>query len=345
MLRRLYSTGKNLPTAQSARTASTPLAVRERRERKSGPAGRTDATSAGLSPTDQAKYDRLKALGALPARADGKGPIRSAVWHRSLNARRSRIRGIRKVQRDGVVDTEVVGVPIFLPNIVFKLVRNQTPVGEPYNPFEATFRLPLNVTKSDIRSYLLAVYGVETTYIRTDVHRPPMRNGRVRLTALYRQQKLSTAYKRAVVGLKDPFYYPLRMEDMNEKDHAARELWLEDHYGLKARALSSRAQALSATGKLGHAKFQSIMKKLEIGAVDQVSIPVNGRGNILKKIAEQRTKREEEIQKRADRWSEMRQKKIPIQVGKARENVEMGAMRSTSPKSFSQQVSSWVSRL
>ena len=57
-------------------------------------------------------------------------------------------------------EAEVVGQKIFLPNIIFKLVRNHTPAGQPYNPYEATFRVPPSVTKTDVRAYLLAVYGV-----------------------------------------------------------------------------------------------------------------------------------------------------------------------------------------
>ncbi|KAJ2966781.1 hypothetical protein NUW54_g13706 [Trametes sanguinea] len=59
------------------------------------------------------------------------------------------------------------------------MVRNHTPPGQPYNPYEATFRVPQSVTKTDIRSYLLAVYGVQTTYIRTDTTNPRFAGARV----------------------------------------------------------------------------------------------------------------------------------------------------------------------
>ena len=64
------------------------------------------------------------------------------------------------MSQDGAV---LLGERIYLPNVIFRMVRNHTLPGEPYNPFEATFRIPQSITKTDIRSYLLAVYGVECT--------------------------------------------------------------------------------------------------------------------------------------------------------------------------------------
>ncbi|EDR14659.1 uncharacterized protein LACBIDRAFT_163947, partial [Laccaria bicolor S238N-H82] len=96
----------------------------------------------------------------------------------------------------------VLGKRVYLPNIIFKLVRNNTPPGMPYNPYEATFRIPHSVTKTDIRSYLAAVYGVKTTYVRTDNYISPV------YRRLGYERKPFKTYKRAVVGLVDPFYYP-----------------------------------------------------------------------------------------------------------------------------------------
>ncbi|KZT43067.1 hypothetical protein SISSUDRAFT_963123, partial [Sistotremastrum suecicum HHB10207 ss-3] len=98
----------------------------------------------------------------------------------------------------------VVGQRIYLPNIIFRLIRNKTLPGQPYNPYEATFRIPNSVTKNDVRSYLLAMYGVETTYIRTDNYFSPLYRNYDRTQKTRRQY----TYKRAVVGLVEPFYYP-----------------------------------------------------------------------------------------------------------------------------------------
>ena len=101
---------------------------------------------------------------------------------------------------------QVVGEKVYLPNIIFRLVPNFTSPGKPYNPYEGTFRIPQSVTKTYVRAYLAAMYGVQTTYIRTDNYFAPVRrawNG-----AWVRAGRSYRTYKRAVVGLVEPFYYP-----------------------------------------------------------------------------------------------------------------------------------------
>lgn len=206
--------------ARVARTASAPLAVRLRRRKQLG--GLTpldDSTEHGLTPSDKATYDRLKATG------DIRKNVTDEQYIEAKNERRSRIRGFRTAVHDGAVN--VVGQRVYLPNIIMRLVRNQTPPGQPYNPYEATFRVPQSITKTDIRSLLLAVYGVKVTYIRTDNYISP----------LYRtlegpKRRPYKTYKRAVVGLVDPFYYPKRLADMSPEDKKEREEWLEKHFAI-----------------------------------------------------------------------------------------------------------------
>ncbi|KAK0203024.1 hypothetical protein DFS33DRAFT_1344359 [Desarmillaria ectypa] len=225
-----------------ARTASTPIAVRARREKKSGRAikpGETDATLLGLTPSDHARYLRRKAQGLLSHR---DGDESEKKWHERQNKQRSRIRGMRTITRDGKQEVEVVGQTIYLPNIIFRLVRNNTPPGQPYNPYEATFRIPLSITKTDIRSYLLAVYGVKTTYIRTDIYRPAVpRRGAA---------QTKTSYKRAVVGLVDPFYYPHRLEEMDEKAKEERTKRLEDAFQVSEGKETQKLMFLKLTREL-----------------------------------------------------------------------------------------------
>lgn len=106
----------------------------------------------------------------------------------------------------------IVGQKIWLPNIQIRLVRNHTPPGEAYDPWKATFRIPVGMTKTDLRSYLLAVYGLEVTYIRTDVYL-----GKVIRTPQgqkVREGGREANYKRAIVGLREPFHYPDDVEEM-----------------------------------------------------------------------------------------------------------------------------------
>src|SRR5277367_4435679 len=120
--RRLYATIPH--TAAVARTESTPRAVRLRRLRKRPTLlpGQSDATKDGLTPTELARYRRLRAKGEVKG-PDGKD-LSQSEWLEALNARRSRIRGIKQVTKsDGEVDINVVGQKIYLPNIIFRLVR------------------------------------------------------------------------------------------------------------------------------------------------------------------------------------------------------------------------------
>lgn len=289
---RQYSTGPTaLPeAAQVARTASTPLAVRLRRRNKFGPVkvGQTDANADGLSPSEVARYNRLKALGHMPRDASGKH-ISPLEWQHSMNERRSRIRGFKPEKReDGTLAVKVAGQRVYLPNIEFKLVRNHTPAGEPYNPYEATFRIPKSVTKTDIRSYLDAVYGVRTTYIRTDNYYGAPRRGRETPSHL--------SYKRAVVGLVDPFYYPHRLEDMPADKLKARKEWLEQEFAIKGMETMRRAEMLRQT--IGHGSAAFRFK------------PENAtrRSHILKLVTERKVKREALTSSVAEEMKEKRAK-------------------------------------
>ena len=126
-----------------------------------------------------------------------------------------------------VRQTKIVAHRIYLPNIQIRLMRNFTPLGEPYDPFVATFRIPPSMTKTDLRSYLKAVYDLDTTFIRTDLYwgevfRDP-RDGRIK-----RRTGPNANYKRAIVGLHEPFHYP---DDMRELYAMGRDMGLGDRLG------------------------------------------------------------------------------------------------------------------
>lgn len=275
VLRRLYST-KPPPTvaetalphyAALAREASTPLAVRERRLKK--PTEFLPPPGSPLTPTEHATYMRQLAKGQIRQK-DGHIPT-PAEWLDALNARRSRLRGITSVPSkhttDGIndVNTRIVGQKIYLPNTIFKMVRNHTLKGKPYNPYEATFRIPPSVTKTDVRSYLWTVYGVKTTYIRTANYISPLRRTQLGLRPVGSHR----TYKRAVVGLVDPFYYPQDMESMDTLERKKREKWLEERFALKLvtrmrrHELIRTSQAGSKTWRLtGHVRRDKILQSI-----------------------------------------------------------------------------------
>lgn len=296
-LRRQYSTKPPkvfAPTSLGARTASTPLAVRLRRQKKFGRVvyGASDANESGVTPSDHARYERRRALRQIPQRNGRR--ISEAEWIKKVDERRSRIRGLKVVQRkDGIEETEVLGRRVYLPNIIFRLVRNQTPPGQPYNPYEATFRIPNSMTKTDVRSYLAAVYGVKTTYIRTDNYISQF------FPKLGNVRKSFKTYKRAVVGLVDPFYYPHRIEDLPEKERVDRENFIESQFSIQQTRNMQKFELLRLTkGVLLKAPFAT------------------KRSHILRLVAERRATREGLVAGYAAEFQEMRAKGEHINVKK-----------------------------
>ena len=289
VFRRCYATIPD--AAAAARTASTPRAVRLRRLRKRPTVapGQSDATADGLTPTEFARYQRALAKGDLMS-PDGWDPT-EGEWLKKLNARRMRVRGAREAAlADGTQETRVIGQKVYLPNIIFRLVRNHTPPGQPYNPYEATFRIPMSVTKTDVRSYLASVYGVQTTYIRTDNYLSPVTRA---WNASWTATKSYRTYKRAVVGLIEPFYYPQAMEDMSAEERKKHEQFIEETYQPQG------AKDMVKTFLLMQTKKNTKNWSWRDGLTAQ-------RGSILKKISEQRALRERYIQATKEKMQEAR---------------------------------------
>jgi large subunit ribosomal protein L23 len=287
-LRRGYAT---LPDAAlKARAASTPLAVRLRRAKFTplpvAKGAENDADADGLSPSERLQYERQRAMGNAVGE-DGYD-IPAEAWATRQRTRRNRIRGVK----GHVEDLKAVGQTVYLPNIIFRLVRNHTPAGQPYNPYEATFRVPLSVTKTDVRSYLLAIYGVQTTYIRTDVYRAPLR--RSMADGSWTRADPHRTYKRAVVGLVDPFYYPLALEDMSTAERTERAKWIEDTFAVASMKTLQKGEMLRMT-RAGSRDW-----KWRHGVVAQ-------RGQIIKAIMERRNKRDLGIEQRAQEMAAARE--------------------------------------
>ncbi len=136
------------------------------------------------------------------------------------------------------------------------------------------------------------MYGVQTTCIRTDNYFAPVLrawNG-----AWVRAGRSYRTYKRAVVGLVEPFYYPMMPEDMSEADREARERSLDELYHTRARKDLLKVQLLRLT------------RKNSPGWVWRGDFTTR-RGTILKKIAEQRALREQFIQVTKERMQEARE--------------------------------------
>ena len=157
--------------------------------------------------------------------------------------------------------TEIVGQRIYLPNVVFKLVRNTTaflrgpgghPIGrEPYNPFIATFRIPKSTTKQDVKSYLKAVYNLDTTFVRTDVRNAPIT--RSKTGELIKKDSFYN-YKRAVVGLTEPFHYPDDIDEMDREEREVEKKRLEFEFNIERRKEMGKRQLVANRSEKGSSK-------------------------------------------------------------------------------------------
>ncbi|KAG8854799.1 putative zinc transporter msc2 [Tulasnella sp. 330] len=268
IFRRAYST-PSLP--ETAKRGSLPIQVALRRSQ----------TGVENVDQDRARYDLLVARGKFAAA--GRSAPTYEDWLERTTRRRRRVRGTRtdKVPKPEDATTQVVGKTIYLPNIIFKLMRNNTPNGQPYNPFEATFRIPPSVTKNDVRSYLAAVYGVKCTYIRTDNYIAPLKRTRVNgvLYQMKRRHGGNTTYKRAVVGLEEPFFYPNAQEDMSAKERTEHTDWLEKMFQATSVKHALKTQYVDvATGQ--------IRKRQD-----------KNRGRILELVMKKRAEKEQAVKK------------------------------------------------
>ena len=97
---------------------------------------------------------------------------------------------------------------IYLPNIIIRLVRNGP--AEKHNPYIATFRVPVQLTKPDIVSYLAQVYGLKVTSISTVVEMGDRMNPQV---GRWKAKGRAKSTKKAIVGMEQPFWYPDRRSD------------------------------------------------------------------------------------------------------------------------------------
>lgn len=102
-------------------------------------------------------------------------------------------------------EPERAGELTFLPNTIVKLVKNHTLPGHEYDAFKATFRVPLSMHKHALRSYLLSIYGLKTTWARSAIYRSPItRDNRTGKKITGRGR----TYKKVEVGLLEPFLFP-----------------------------------------------------------------------------------------------------------------------------------------
>lgn len=281
---RAASSSKLRPALDRSRKSTQPIHVRERQE-----AHEFSPTLRNLTPSQELRFQQLRADGEYPGdEADARQAFLQAhdEW-------RSRVRGHRQVQRapenveiEEGEDKLSSKVPlsefksaqelpsaeslaaqrIYLPNIQIRLMRNHTAPGETYDTSIATFRIPPSMTKTDLRSYLFAAYNLPVTFIRTDNYLGSI----ARLGPAGQNRRIGGSkknYKRAVVGLYEPFHYPDDVAELDAiiatEDTSAeaelrrqraitgkqqREAWLNEQYML-SQAVTGKKRSIIKMAK------------------------------------------------------------------------------------------------
>ncbi|WFD44390.1 hypothetical protein MPSI1_003058 [Malassezia psittaci] len=198
----------------------------------------------------------------------------------------------------------------FLPNFTVRLVRNYTPAGQSYDPWKATFRVPLHLHKHALRSFLLAVYGLRTTWARSMVYRS-------RIVFNFQKKRRSPGrdrtFKKVEVGLLEPFVFPGLTKEFlrthlfaQEMLHEERRLMLKMTKGRRWRARKSirgLSQALDrnfANQNAGAPDEQPGDKPTAQLLTRSGSVPTARHGNILAMLSERRAERLARVQQFID---------------------------------------------
>ncbi|KAK0527755.1 hypothetical protein OC835_004874 [Tilletia horrida] len=151
----------------------------------------------------------------------------------------------------------------FLPNIIVRLVRNYTPPGQQYDVWKATFRVPLSMHKHALRSYLLAIYGLRTTWSRSMIYRTKLSRS-VRHGGGLRPGKDRT-YKKVEVGLLEPFLWPGVSTDFLQNRMLVHEMKVEAQRAYLKMTRTARWRARRAADPL----HDNIAESLQHGSLDK----------------------------------------------------------------------------
>lgn len=208
-------------------------------------------------------------------------------------------------------------VKIFLPSVFMRLVRNTGAYAD--DPYTATFRTDLRLTKPDISNYLKNVYNLSITSLRTmnylsALKRNPIGGG-------YSRAGGTKNYKKVLVTLTEPFWYPEergrewcnehferdRMEEL--RDRKMLKIGDGQKYGVSspryrgARKPKAEIERLAAIVKAGGAEVESGDGKSGMRRPGGLKMKKNVLRSREEKITEGRTKVEAEMERlRAVGW-------------------------------------------
>lgn len=143
-------------------------------------------------------------------------PRYSAKSSRMRASGRSPIKLANQLRPDEDKSKLVGQVLIHLPSVFIRLVRNTAE--HEHDPFTATFRTDVRLTKPDITNYLKNIYGLAITSIRTINYLAAVRRNSI--GGGYSRAGSTKNYKKVMVTMEQPFWYP---------EEKARD-WCNEHF-------------------------------------------------------------------------------------------------------------------
>ncbi|ESZ93849.1 hypothetical protein SBOR_5790 [Sclerotinia borealis F-4128] len=103
---------------------------------------------------------------------------------------------------------------VFLPNFTITLLRTPT-----LPPSFASFIVPLNLNKLDLRDYLWNLYGIEVRGVRSYIQAQKLREGKEgQKVPSPRQWFRPRSIKRMMVEMERPFVWPEEPKDFSDWD-------------------------------------------------------------------------------------------------------------------------------
>lgn len=163
---------------------------------------------------------------------------------------------------------------IYLPSVFIRLVRNTGAHRD--DPYTATFRTDIRLSKPDIAAYLRSVYGLEFTSIRTIIYRTP------RSDRPLERRGTPRTFKKVLITMRDPFVYPAERSrqwcneyferDAGDRHRMQKYIATNDgqKYGIQSRTYRGTPESEQAIAEQA--------RRVEEGGTDEALLAAPGDG-------------------------------------------------------------------
>lgn len=246
----------------------------------------------------------------------------------------------------GATQATAGSVQIFLPSVFVRLVRNTGAHAD--DPYTATFRTDLRLTKPDITNYLQNIYGLAVTSIRTINYSSPL--SRNPIGGGYSRGGGTKSYKKVLVTLEEPFWYPEERSREWCIEHFQREA-MEDMRDRKMLKIGDgQKYGVNSERYRGAGKLRAEVDRLKAIATAggaEVDMPGDGkssqrrpsgrkmRKNVVRSRAERIDEKKSTVEREMDRLREAGWVRHPLSVANGPRDHQCLLASETNPLSCS----------